>query len=212
MVACQSYGNDSDPERFSALPFANLDADEHSSNNGLKNLQPIYATEYPDRLQQIYKSTDKNEAGDVHTHLQALTLNSEDLQCCSQQDDFHSLDLTDNSEEQSSTSEIIIYENHSNTVNLRSVKKDSVSCNENANKEKSLENTPVAVSESDDEDNNEDDASLLPSTHNTDDSAKATMLISSHFTTSGIDKLLHACRFILALLQLWHPDKFLQQL
>jgi len=103
VIACQSYENNSDPKRFSALAVANLDADKHSSNNGLKNLQPAYTTEYPDRLQQTYESTYKNEAADVHAHL-----NSEDLQCCSQQDDFHSLNLTDNSEERSSSSEIRI--------------------------------------------------------------------------------------------------------
>ena len=185
MATCQSYGNNLDPERFSTLPVAKLDADEHSSNNGLKSLQPTCTTGYPYQPQQLNESIYKNKTAYIsvtHARCQALTLNSGG----SQQDDFRSLNLTDHLEKQNSSSEKIIYKNQNNTVNL---KQDSISWNEN---EKTLETSPVAVSESDDEDNNENDVSLLPSTHNTDDYAKATLLMANHFTTSGMNKLLHA--------------------
>ena len=190
MATCQSYGNNSDPERFSTLPVVSLDADEYSStssNNGFKNLHPTYTTGYPYQPQQLNEPTCKNKTADIsvtHAHWQALTLNSGD----SQQDEFRiqSLNSTDDFEEKSSgNSEIIIYENQS--------KQDSMSCNDNVNKEKT---SPVAVSESDDEDNNENDVSLLPFTHNNDDNAKATMLMASHFTTSGMNKLLCAYTLI----------------
>ena len=162
----------------------------------MKDLRPTYA-KYDHQLQINENTAYKNETADVsvtqlQTHLQDL---STDVHSGNQQGDFCSLNQIDNLERQDG--EIIIYEDHSSTSNLSArVKHDTnVEQDPDHNGENIVvnkETNPVAVSEcdNDDDDDNDGAPNLLPSSIHYIDSCtnyKSTMLMTSHFTTAGMN-------------------------
>ena len=186
---CQSNGNNSDPERFvSILPVANTSVDaeklHNDGSNGVRNLQQAY-TKLDDHQDQINEAPDISEyATQSKTQVPILSSTHSD-----NQSNFHSNEtLSQYLESQGQDNEILSYGDHNSVENLSAqVKRDStlVSVEQRSklrhsgindvNKEKN----PVAVSESDSDDEIDGGPNPLPATDNTNDCAKSTMLMAS---------------------------------
>ena len=203
---CQSNGNNSDPERFvSILPVANTSVDaeklHNDGSNGVRNLQQAYTK--LDHQDQINEAPDISEsATQSKTQVPILSSTHSD----NQQSNFHSNEtLSQYLESQGQDNEIFSYGDHNSVENLSAqVERDSTLVNleqgsklrhsgiNDVNKEKN----PVAVSESDSDDEIDGGPNPLPVTDNTNDCAKSTMLMASHFTNIGVyhvAKSMRAC-------------------
>ena len=187
------------------MSVSNPDADKHSSsgNNGLRDLQP----EDYDHEQEICENRENKTASATHLQVETFTLSresGEEVQSGNQLNEFHSLDLTDTNSQylEGRDDEVLSFGDVRQTdpaslpTGVENAEKDLVLVHGN-NEAEDAGNTPVTVSESgnDDDNNPESNLNQLPSTP--DDNANSTMLMASPFTTASMHHVAYTmCIFV----------------
>ena len=166
------------------MPVANPDVDKHSSsgNNVLRDLQP---KDY-DCQQQIHEDSKHETASATHLQTEALTLSSESVEevhSGNQQNEFHSPDLSDYLERNGHEELSFKDADQTNAANLPTREEHEPNIEQEVlihhNNEADAGNTPVAVSESgNDDDNHDSNPNQIP-----DGNANSTILLC---TTAGM--------------------------
>ena len=172
------------------MSVPNPDADKHSSsgNNGLRDLQP---KDYDYQLEICENKT----APATHLQVETFTLSresGEEVQSGNQPNEFHSPNVTDTNSQylEGCGHEVFSFGDVDQTdpaslpTGTDNAEKDLVLVHGN-NEAEDAGSTPVAVSESgNDDDNPDSNRNQLPPTP--DDNANSTMLMASPFTTASM--------------------------